>query len=78
MTWHSSRPGSHRLVNLQVMSVQGVTDMRGSSSELHQQGEVRRPVDLPPSSSLDSATEWGFGACANNGLSGPHGGITTG
>ncbi|OLP94026.1 hypothetical protein AK812_SmicGene23984 [Symbiodinium microadriaticum] len=44
------------------MSVQGVTDMRGSSSELHQQGEVRRPVDLPPSSSLTPL---------QNGVSGP-------
>ena len=62
MTWHSNRPGSHRVVNLQVMSVQGVTDMRGSSSELHQQGEVRRPVDLPPSSPLTPL---------QNGVSGP-------
>ena len=62
MTWHISRSGSHRVVNLQVMSVQGVTDMRGSSSDLHQQGEVRSPVDLPPSSPLTPL---------RNGVSGP-------
>ena len=61
MTWHIIRSGSHGVVNLQVMSVQGVSDVRGSSSE-PQQGEVRRPVDLPPSFPLTPL---------HNGVSGP-------